>query len=186
MTFTVDHSASNAKKPAGRYEVIVEQVKPSFTRKNNPCLNFVLVIRNDVDNPVKGGKLFCSLYKKKQPTAADLAVDGYSAAQIQGWCKAAALKMAAILNGWKTCVRHWSVRWYRSNCPMRPERVTAATSACPGRRRPASRTASIAQRQHRVPAARYRRRSVQRSSPNSVTTTCRFKYLVEMERKRVA
>lgn len=92
MTFTVDHSASNAKKPAGRYEVIVEQVKPSFTRKNNPCLNFVLVIRNDVDNPVKGGKLFCSLYKKKQPTAADLAVDGYSAAQIQGWCKAARIE----------------------------------------------------------------------------------------------
>ena len=52
MTFTVDHSASNAKKPAGRYEVIVEQVKPSFTRKNNPCLNFVLVIRNDVDKQV--------------------------------------------------------------------------------------------------------------------------------------
>ena len=89
MAFTVDHSAANSLKPEGKYEVIVEKAKPSFTKSNKPCINFVLVIRNDVPNPTKGGKLFTSLYKRREPTPADLAVDGYSAAQVQGWCKAA-------------------------------------------------------------------------------------------------
>lgn len=91
MAFTVDHSQASELKPEGKYEVIVDKMKPSFTRKNTPCLNLVLTIRNDVSNPA-GGKLFTSLYKKKEPTAADRAVDGYSAAQIQAWCKAARIE----------------------------------------------------------------------------------------------
>ena len=91
MAFTVDHSQASELKPEGKYEVIVDKMKPSFTRKNTPCLNLVLTIRNDVSNPA-GGKLFTSLYKKKEPTAADRAVDGYSAARIQAWCKAARLE----------------------------------------------------------------------------------------------
>lgn len=94
MAFTVDHKAVNEYdlKPEGEYEVIIEKMKPSFTRKNTPCINFVLAIRTDTDNPVKGGKLFDSLYKKKDPSQADLAVDGYSAAQLQRWCKAARIE----------------------------------------------------------------------------------------------
>lgn len=89
MAFTVDHSRTNELKPAGKYEVIVDKVVERYTKNNTPYLNFTFTIRNDVENPVKGGKLFGALYKKKQPTAADLAVDGYSMAQVQTWCKAA-------------------------------------------------------------------------------------------------
>lgn len=89
MAFTVDHTQTNELKPVGRYEVIIDKVQERFTTKNTPYLNFTLTIRNDVQNPVKSGKMFAALYKKKQPTAADQAVNGYSAPQMQAWCKAA-------------------------------------------------------------------------------------------------
>lgn len=87
--FTVNHSQTNDLKPEGTYEVIVDKVSERYTKNNKPYINLILTIRNDVNNPVKGGKLFAALYKKKEPTQADLSVDGYSAAQIQAWCKAA-------------------------------------------------------------------------------------------------
>ena len=87
--FTVDHTKTNELKPEGTYEVIVDKVSEQYTKNNKPYINLILTIRNDVNNPVKGGKLFTALYKKKKPIQADLSVDGYSAAQIQQWCKAA-------------------------------------------------------------------------------------------------
>lgn len=94
MAFTVNHSEVNDYqiKPKGEYECIIERVKPSTTKLGKPCINLVLIIRNDVQNPVKGGKIFDALYKKTQPSAADLNVDGFSAAQIQRWCKAARIE----------------------------------------------------------------------------------------------
>ena len=87
--FTVNHSQANSLKPEGIYEVIVDKASEKYTKSNKPYINLILTIRNDVNNPVKGGKLFAALYKKKEPTQADLSVDGYSVAQIQAWCKAA-------------------------------------------------------------------------------------------------
>lgn len=94
MAFTVNHNEVNdyQLKPEGDYECIIEKMKPGVTKKGTACINLVLVIRNDVQNPVKGGKLFDSLYKKKDPSPADQAMEGYSAAQIQRWCKAARIE----------------------------------------------------------------------------------------------
>lgn len=89
MAFTVDHSQTTDLKPEGTYETIIEKVEGAYTRTNKPYLNIVLLVRNDVENPTKGGKLFAALWKKKEPNAADLSVDGFSAAQLQAWCKAA-------------------------------------------------------------------------------------------------
>ena len=93
MSFSVDHSqASAGLLPEGEYECIIEFARQTTTRMGTPFIDIPLLIRKDVpDNPRHGGKIFHSLWMKREPTQADLACDGYSAKQIQSLSKAAGL-----------------------------------------------------------------------------------------------
>lgn len=92
MGFSVDHSQANSLLPEGEYECIIEFARQTTTRNGTPFINIPLIIRKDVaDNPKKAGKIFHSLWMKKEPTPADNACDGYSAKQIQSLSKAAGL-----------------------------------------------------------------------------------------------
>lgn len=104
MSFNVDHSQANSLLPEGEYECIIEFARQTTTRMGTPYINIPLIIRKDVaDNPKKAGKIFHSLWMKKEPTPADNACDGYSAKQIQTLSKAAGLpngKGYASIDDW--------------------------------------------------------------------------------------
>ena len=77
--------------PAGEYEVVIRNIEERVTKKGAVGLNLSLVIRNDVDQKYKDRYLFHTLWKRKEPTEADMQVQGYSFKQIMILAKAAKL-----------------------------------------------------------------------------------------------
>lgn len=92
MAFQINHKeASGGILPEGEYEVIVKNAHIGATNGGAPCINFQLAIRNDCGQAHAGYTIYDSLYQRREPTPADLAVDGFSAKQIQALSKAAGL-----------------------------------------------------------------------------------------------
>lgn len=88
----VDYNAANDLIPEGEYECIIRQVAVDVTRNGTEYIDVPLIIRNDVEeNPRRGGTIYHKLWRRREPTAADLACDGFSAKQIQSLSKAAGL-----------------------------------------------------------------------------------------------
>ena len=89
----------NSIKPEGDYECLIAKVeeKEYNTTDSNGNkivknkLNISMIIRNDVEQNYKNGYIFDTLWKKKEPTNADLQVKGYSYGQIMALGKAAGL-----------------------------------------------------------------------------------------------
>ena len=50
-----------------------------------------MAIRDDVEQPHKGRIIFHRIWRKKEPTAEDMTVDGYSFKQLMSLCRAAQL-----------------------------------------------------------------------------------------------
>lgn len=77
--------------PKGEYEVIITKIEERTTQKGATGLNFTLVIRNDVDQKYKNRCIFHTLWKRREPTQADMQVQGYSFKQIMQLAKAVRL-----------------------------------------------------------------------------------------------
>ncbi len=77
--------------PKGEYEVVITKIEERTTPKGATGLNFTLVIRNDVEQKCKNRLIFHTLWKCKEPTQADLSVQGYSFKQIMQLAKAVRL-----------------------------------------------------------------------------------------------
>ena len=85
-------SNAGAIKPEGDYECIITGIEERTTKNGKTGLNFTLTIRNDITTQKYGNAcLFYTLWKAKDPTAADMSVNGYRFGQIMGVGKAAAL-----------------------------------------------------------------------------------------------
>lgn len=82
---------SDGLKPEGDYEVIVAKIEEHVTPNGKTGLNLSLVIRNDVEQPYKNGFLFHTLWKRREPTAADMQVNGYGFGQMMALGQAARL-----------------------------------------------------------------------------------------------
>ena len=94
MGFTNDYSQAqepNGLKPEGDYEVVIVKAAEKQTKNGKTGLNFSMVIRNDVDQKYKDGYIFHTLWKRREPTAADMQVNGYGFGQIMALGKAAGL-----------------------------------------------------------------------------------------------
>ena len=78
-------------KPEGDYEVLIVKAEERQTKNGKLGLNFSMVIRNDVDQAYKNGYIFHTLWKRREPTAADRQVNGYSFGQVMALGKAAQL-----------------------------------------------------------------------------------------------
>jgi hypothetical protein len=94
MGFRNDFSKAtqnNGLKPEGDYEVIIVKAQERTNKNDKTKLNFSFVIRNDVEQNYKNGYIFYELWKRKEPTAADMQVQGYSFGQIMALGKAAQL-----------------------------------------------------------------------------------------------
>ena len=94
MGFTNDYSQAqdfSGVKPEGDYEVLIVKAEEKQTKNGKTGLNLKMVIRNDVDQKFQNGYLFHTLWKRKEPTAADLQVNGYGFGQVMALGKAAGL-----------------------------------------------------------------------------------------------
>lgn len=79
-------------KPEGDYECIIVNCEERTTRNNATGLNFSLVIRNDIaEQKYKNAYLFYTLWKRRQPSEADMQVNGYSFGQVMAMGKGAGL-----------------------------------------------------------------------------------------------
>lgn len=77
--------------PEGEYEAVIRNIEERTTKKGATGLNLSLVIRNDVEQSYKDRYLFCTYWKRKEPTQADMQVQGYSFKQIMRLAKSAKL-----------------------------------------------------------------------------------------------
>ncbi|MDE6501275.1 MAG: DUF669 domain-containing protein [Ruminococcus sp.] len=77
--------------PKGEYEVIITKIEERTTQNGASGLNLTLVVRNDVEQNCKNRLIFHTLWKRKEPTQADLQVQGYSFKQVMQLAKAVRL-----------------------------------------------------------------------------------------------
>ena len=77
--------------PKGEYEVIITKIEERTTQNGATGLNFTLVIRNDVEQKYQNRCIFHTLWKRKEPTQADMQVQEYSFKQIMQLAKAVRL-----------------------------------------------------------------------------------------------
>lgn len=94
MGFSTDYENINndyGPIPEGEYEVVIRNIEERTTPKGSTGLNLALVIRNDVDQNHKDRYIFYTIWKRKDPTAADKQVQGYGFNQIMRLAKSAGL-----------------------------------------------------------------------------------------------
>lgn len=81
----------NGIKPVGDYECLIMKIEERTTKNGATGLNFSMVIRNDVEQGYKNGFIFHTIWKRREPTQADMQVNGYGFGQIMALGKAANL-----------------------------------------------------------------------------------------------
>ncbi len=93
MAFSQNNSAATGGlKPEGKYETIITSIDEKTTKRGSQYLSIRLTIRNDVEGQKYGNAcLFDAIYKKKEPTQEDLAVNGYTFGRLMAVGKAAKL-----------------------------------------------------------------------------------------------
>lgn len=77
--------------PEGEYECVVKTAALNRTSQGKPYFDVRLVIRNDVSQKFANRYIFHSIWKKKDPSEADMQLDGFSFKQIMSLAKAAKL-----------------------------------------------------------------------------------------------
>ena len=83
MAFRTDYdSIQRFILPAGDYEMVVTHTQYDTTRGGTDYVNIHLTVREDVEQPHKGQRLEHPLWKSKNPNAADMAIGGYSMANL--------------------------------------------------------------------------------------------------------
>lgn len=79
-------------KPQGDYECVITGIEERTTKNGATGLNVTLTIRNDIQGQKYGNAcLFYTIWKAKEPTTADMSVNGYKFGQVMSIGKAAAL-----------------------------------------------------------------------------------------------
>ncbi len=77
--------------PAGDYEVLIRNAEARTTQSGAQKLGFSLVIRNDVEQSCQNRYLFLDIWKKREPNAQDMQVQGYNFIQLMQLAKCAKL-----------------------------------------------------------------------------------------------
>lgn len=77
--------------PKGKYEVIISKIEERTTQNGATGINLTLTVRNDVEQKFKNRNVFHTFWKRREPTQADMQVQGYSFKQIMQLAKAVRL-----------------------------------------------------------------------------------------------
>lgn len=90
MGFSTDYTEVSSFDliPKGEYEVIIKNIEERTTQNGATGLNLTLAIRNDVEQKYQNRLVFHTLWKRREPTQADMQVQGYSFKQIMSLAKA--------------------------------------------------------------------------------------------------
>lgn len=93
MGFSTNYSDTGSFDliPEGKYEVVIKNADERTTNSGKKYLNLWLVIRNDVEQKYKNRYIFHTLWKRKEPTKADMQVEGYSFGWIMTLAESAGL-----------------------------------------------------------------------------------------------
>ena len=96
MAFRMNSSKASeggiSLKPEGDYEVIIDSAETKTIQSSGKqCVSLTYIIRNDVQQPCQNGLIFNSIWKKKEPNADDMSVDGYNFGQLMAVAAAAKL-----------------------------------------------------------------------------------------------
>ena len=92
MAFSTNYEDLNSDLiPEGKYEVIITRIEERTTPNGATGLNFTFVIRNDVEQKCRNRCIFYTMWKRKEPTQADMSVQGYSFKQVMQLAKAVRL-----------------------------------------------------------------------------------------------
>lgn len=92
MNFTTNYDnvgTGSGLLPEGLYECVVKSASLNATQNGKPYFDVRFVIRNDVSQKYQNKYIFHSLWKIKNPSEADMQLDGYSFKQIMALAKAA-------------------------------------------------------------------------------------------------
>ena len=77
--------------PEGTYEFIIKNAEVAETKGGTENIYIPLVIRNDVAQEAQNRMVFHRIYRKKEPSPADMEFGGFNAAQLNALCKAVGL-----------------------------------------------------------------------------------------------
>ena len=89
MNFTTNYDdVESGILPEGLYECVIKSASMNVTKKGTEYFDVRLVIRNDVQQKYQNKYIFHSIWKKKEPSEADMQVDGFSFKQIMSLAKA--------------------------------------------------------------------------------------------------
>lgn len=93
MGFSTDYTENNSYDliPEGEYEVIIRNAEERNANSGSLFLSLSLVIRNDVQQGCQNRYVFENMHKKKEPSQADMQVQGYSFKRLMQIAQAAAL-----------------------------------------------------------------------------------------------
>lgn len=93
MGFSTDYTENNSYEliPEGEYEVIIRNAEERNANSGSLFLSLSLVIRNDVQQACQNRYVFENIFKKKEPTQADMQVQGYSFKRLMQIAQAATL-----------------------------------------------------------------------------------------------
>lgn len=77
--------------PVGEYECVIKSASMNTTKNGTPYFDVRLVIRNDVQQRYQNKYIFHNIWKKKDPSADDMLIGGFSFKQIMSMAKATKL-----------------------------------------------------------------------------------------------
>ena len=78
MGFSINYSELNDLLPEGTYEALITTASEEIDRQMRARLNFMLTIRNDVQQKCQNRTMFRSMYKSKEPKPVDEQTDNYN------------------------------------------------------------------------------------------------------------
>ena len=91
MNFKVNYEAAQDLIAPGTYECRVAEAFTNATSSGTLYFSVRMAIRDDVEQPHKGRIIFHRIWRKREPTAEDMTVGGFSFKQLMALCRAAQL-----------------------------------------------------------------------------------------------
>lgn len=104
-------------KPEGDYEVLISKVYIDVAKSGTEYISIPMTIREDVDQPYQNAKIFHRIWKKKEPSALDMEVEGYSFDQLMRVCEAVGISAGTNFEGLEDILDQ--ISWKQVICHLR-------------------------------------------------------------------
>ena len=115
---------SGGLKPEGDYEVLIGNVHVDVAKSGKEYISVPMTIRDDVEQKYQGGKIYHSMWKRREPGKMDMEVEGYSYDQLMRLCQAVGIPSGTNFESlddllrqcsWKQVICHLVHEEYQGN-----------------------------------------------------------------------